>query len=63
MTNNKLYRLPQVREITGLGRSTIYAKIKTGEFPAPVNLGIRAVAWRAVDVAGWVDSRIRNPQS
>lgn len=63
MTNNKLLRLPQVREITGLGRSSLYAKIKTGEFPAPVNLGVRAVAWRAADVAGWVDSRIRNPQS
>ena len=63
MLDKKLYRLPQVREITGLGRSTIYAKIKTGDFPAPINLGIRAVAWRAADVAGWVDSRIRNPQS
>lgn len=63
MHDNKLFRLPQVREITGLGRSTIYAKIKTGDFPAPVNLGIRAVAWRAADVAVWVDSRIRNPQS
>jgi len=60
--DTKLFRLPQVREITGLGRSTIYAKIKAGEFPAPVNLGTRAVAWRSTDVTGWVDSRIRNPQ-
>lgn len=26
MSDNKLYRLPQVREITGLGRSTIYLR-------------------------------------
>ena len=58
----KLLRLPQVLEITGLGRSTAYAKIKAGEFPAPINLGPRSVAWRSTDVTGWIDSLIRHPQ-
>lgn len=60
--DTKLFRLPQVLEITGLGRSTIYVKIKAGEFPAPINLGPRSVAWRSTDVTGWIDSRIRYPQ-
>lgn len=61
--DTKLFRLPQVREITGLGRSTIYAKIKAGEFPAPINLGVRAVAWRSTDIDAWASSLIRNPQA
>lgn len=60
--DTKLFRLPQVIEITGLARSTIYVKIKAGEFPQPINLGPRAVAWRSTDVAGWINSRIRHPQ-
>ncbi len=61
--NNKLIRLPQVRELTGLGRSTLYARIKSGGFPAPVNIGVRAVAWRADAVIAWIDSRTRTPQA
>ena len=61
--NKKLYRLPQVRELTGLGRSTLYARIKSGDFPAPVNIGVRAVAWNSELVAAWIDSRTRTPQA
>ena len=61
--NIKLIRLPQVRELTGLGRSTLYARIKSGDFPAPVNIGVRSVAWRADAVSAWIDSRTRTPQA
>jgi len=32
----KLLRLPEVAERVRLGKSTIYAKVKTGDFPMPL---------------------------
>lgn len=54
----KLLRLPAVEEITGLKKSTLYAKVKDRTFPAPVRLSARAVAWRSTDVSAWVAARI-----
>jgi prophage regulatory protein len=50
-------RLPTVLRVTGLGRSTIYRLIGSGDFPAPVHLGPRAVAWRWSDLDHWSQSR------
>jgi prophage regulatory protein len=50
-----LFRLGQVEQATGLKKSAIYAKIKTGEFPAAVRLGSRSVAWRSDDIQAWID--------
>lgn len=55
----KVIRLRQVREQTGLGRSTLYGKVKAGEFPAPVDLGPRAVGWYEHEVQDWLASRAR----
>jgi prophage regulatory protein len=51
-------RLPQVRQITGLPRSSIYAKVAAGAFPSPVALGARSVAWVDSEINDWVASRI-----
>ena len=53
-----LLRLPEVRARTGLSRASIYAAIKRGEFPEPIALGARAVAWPASLVDQWVQARI-----
>lgn len=50
-------RLPTVMQATGLGRSTIYRLVASGAFPAPVHLGLRAIAWRWSDRDGWSESR------
>jgi prophage regulatory protein len=55
---HSLLRLPAVKNKTGLGRSSIYLKIKLGEFPAPVSLGARSVAWVESEVSAWVANRI-----
>jgi prophage regulatory protein len=52
-----LLRRPAVEARTGLSRSTLYDWMKRGEFPHPVKLGSRLVAWRESDVAVWLDSR------
>jgi prophage regulatory protein len=53
----KLLRRPEVEARTGLSRSTLYEWMKRGEFPQPVKLGARIVAWRESDVAEWLESR------
>lgn len=54
----QLIRLPQVRERVGLSRSEIYRRVALKEFPAPVSLGARAVAWDAAAVDQWIKQRI-----
>lgn len=56
--------LLRLRQIIGPGgpipvsRSTWWAGVKTGRFPAPVRLGARAVAWRASDIAALVEKGV-----
>lgn len=53
-----LRKLPIVRRQTGLSGATIYRLIKSGTFPAPVKVGIRASAWVGAEVDRWVAERI-----
>jgi len=55
--NERLQRRPDVEARTGLSRSTIYDWMKRGEFPQPVKLGTRLVAWRESDITAWLESR------
>lgn len=41
----RILRLNDVKEKTGLSRSSIYAFVKEGKFPKPISLGDRAVGW------------------
>jgi prophage regulatory protein len=57
-SSRRFLRLTEVKHLVGLGRSAIYAKVKAGDFPVPVNLGARAVAWLSDEIAAWMDARI-----
>ncbi|WP_293332064.1 AlpA family transcriptional regulator [Parvibaculum sp.] len=52
-----IFRLPEVRRVTGLSRSTIYSLISDEQFPKPVKLGPRAVGWHSAEIAEWIESR------
>ena len=52
--NFQILRRNEVEKATGLGRSTIYAKVAAGEFPSPMKLGHRAVGWRSSDIEKWL---------
>ena len=54
----RLIRMPEVRRMTGLGRSQTYQLTRDGRFPAPVKLSERCVAWNSADVQRWIDERI-----
>lgn len=54
----RFLRRPEVESITGLKRSSLYAKIASDEFPKPVKIGSRAVAWMLSEVMQWQESRV-----
>lgn len=55
-----ILRLNDVKERTGLPRSTIYLRISQGSFPKPVNLGGRTVGWVEAEVQQWLDLQLAN---
>lgn len=54
--NQKFIKLPEVINAVGKSRSSIYMAIQKGEFPAPIRIGIRAVAWTSESIAQWQES-------
>lgn len=54
----RLIRLEEVRHLTGLGSSQVYALVKAGKFPAHIKLSPRCSAWEEAAVHRWIDERI-----
>ena len=62
MSNNKkqlpetgFLRLRDVLQFIPVGKSTWWAGVKTGRFPKSVKLGVKITAWRAEDIAAWIE--------
>jgi prophage regulatory protein len=55
----RFMRLPEVLALCGKSRSSVYAAIKKGEFPAPVKLSTRSSAWIRSEIAAWAESRVK----
>lgn len=53
-----LIRRKQVEHLTALSRSRIYALMKEGAFPKPINLGVMSVAWVEAEIQSWIAQRI-----
>ncbi len=53
-----LMRLPTVKGLVGMGRTTIYEKIKEGSFPRPISIGDRSVAWDSEAIDRWIENKI-----
>ena len=52
----------QVRDLTGLGRTTAWRMRQAGDFPEPVPISPGRVAWRERDIARWNESRGPTPE-
>jgi len=55
---HRLLRLNEVKQRTGLSKSSIYNQINDGTFPQPVLIGARAVAWVEGEIQEWINTRI-----
>ncbi len=53
---------PPIPPIIPLGSSSIWRKIKAGEFPAPVKLGPMTTAFRVEDIRVWIEAQGGNQQ-
>jgi prophage regulatory protein len=49
-----LIRLPEVTRRTTKSRSAIYAAIASGNFPKPIRIGQRAVAFIESEIDAWI---------
>ena len=56
--NMRIIRLPEVINMTGLSRSTIYALLKDQKFPKQVKLSPRSVGWVEGEVLDWIHQRM-----
>jgi prophage regulatory protein len=56
-------RLPDVKAVTGLSKTSLYALIKEKSFPSPVRLGPRAVAWVKSEIRQWAVERVQASRS
>lgn len=54
MTTTSLIRLPEVLRRIGVGRSTLYKLMGSGQFPEPVRFS-RVLTWRDSDIQDWID--------
>jgi len=64
MTRNtemeQLLRKPEVQKIAAnMSNSTLYYLMNNGDFPKPVKLGARSVAWKRSEIESWIQSRER----
>ncbi len=57
VATGRYLRLPDVKAETGLGKTSIYQLIREGEFPKPVKISNRAVAWREGAIEAWKADR------
>ena len=55
---DRILRTPEVVKLTGLSRTTIWRRVRSGDFPAPVKLGSlasRSVGWRESEIVEWFE--------
>ena len=58
LTTARFIRLPQVKEITCLSKSSIYRLIEDGDFPKQIALGARSVVWVRSQVEDWCNQKV-----
>lgn len=55
-TQERIIRFPQVAQIVGLSRATIFRYERDGDFPQRVQIGKRGVGWKSSEIDAWLES-------
>jgi prophage regulatory protein len=59
---DRILKLQDVKNRTGLSRSAIYRQIGFGTFPAPRLLGERSVGWLESEINDWITNLKRKDE-
>lgn len=60
-TTPRLIRLKEVQRLTGLARSTIYAKMAEGTFPKQRKVTPTIAVWAEAEVLAWIVDVLQQP--
>ncbi len=55
--SDKILRLPQVIDTTGLSKASIYRLERGGDFPKRVAISPGAVGWKSSAIQQWIEQR------
>jgi prophage regulatory protein len=53
----RIMRKPEVKRSTGLSDTTIWRRVRAGDFPPPFRLSPGTVGWRERDIEAWIEQR------
>lgn len=53
---DRLLKLPEVIDKTGISKTSIARKEEAGEFPKRIKLGPRSVAWSETEINAWIQA-------
>lgn len=56
-----LLKVQTISAVAGMSSATIYRKVASGDFPAPVRLGARCTRWKSGDVQAWLAAQTTTP--
>ena len=59
----ELLTAKEVAERVGCDVSTIYARMKSGDFPRSIKIGSRSVRWWSREIDAWLQTRPRFGES
>ena len=48
--------MEEVADMFGISKSTIYAKMRSGDFPLPIKTGQRGIRWRTDELMAWINA-------
>lgn len=54
--SERLLKLPEVIQLTGVSKSEIDRKEKAGKFPKRIRLGYRSIAWAENEINAWIQA-------
>ncbi|GHT98496.1 hypothetical protein FACS1894126_4050 [Alphaproteobacteria bacterium] len=59
MSEERFLRLPQILKLIPIGKSTLWEKVKKGEFQKQIKLGPKISVWKVSDVQAYIDNYCR----
>jgi prophage regulatory protein len=56
-TEDRLVRTAELSQLVPYGKTHIMQLVAAGQFPKPIKLSSRRLAWRLSDVRAWIDQK------